>query len=277
MSPSEKRRAGKRRPGVNPAPYRSQWRACKASEPIARHLRGGSQHAFVGAGFTPARPQGCSKRPLRSLPGLHSALMLRMLGSSTGTHGALPCFARGVWRFRDRLPGCKRSPYHSRVIPTFQRTRDRELGERLLALCPVLEGPLESVDSAIGLLMDEGVLERDDYRRALPPPDSLRPLSWGPFSVFEELGRGAAGIVYRASLGGDPCALKILRGLPQKSAEGSAGSSRRRTAGCGLQAVRVRVGPSPARRALVLGLDSSRRERRLRLALTLWKHGDPEP
>ncbi|MBL4849736.1 MAG: serine/threonine protein kinase [Planctomycetes bacterium] len=108
------------------------------------------------------------------------------------------------------------------MIPTFQRTRDRELGERLLALCPVLEGPLEAVDSAIGLLMDEGVLERDDYRRALPAPDSLRPLSWGPFSVFEELGRGAAGIVYRASLGGDPCALKILRELPQMSAEGEA-------------------------------------------------------
>jgi eukaryotic-like serine/threonine-protein kinase len=42
----------------------------------------------------------------------------------------------------------------------------------------------------------------------------VEPLSWGEFSVFEELGRGASGVVYRATLGETPCALKILRELP---------------------------------------------------------------
>jgi serine/threonine protein kinase len=105
------------------------------------------------------------------------------------------------------------------VIPEFQRTRDRELCARLVDLRPELEEPVRAMEWRVDLLLDEARVGREDYRRALRSVRPTKPMSWGPFSVLEELGRGAGGAVYRALFQGTPCALKLLRSLPAQLAE----------------------------------------------------------
>ena len=57
-----------------------------------------------------------------------------------------------------------------------------------------------------------GGLTLEDYARGLRAwrEDPGEPLTWGPFQVMGELGRGLTGAVYAATLAGRACALKVL-------------------------------------------------------------------
>jgi serine/threonine protein kinase len=97
---------------------------------------------------------------------------------------------------------------------SFQKARDRELCARLISRRPALQSAVRSSDSTVDGLLDDGLVDRQEYLQALATRDRTTPLVWGRFTVFEELGRGAMGVAYRAQLGDSPCALKVLRSLP---------------------------------------------------------------
>ncbi|MGE0711212.1 MAG: serine/threonine-protein kinase [Planctomycetota bacterium] len=96
----------------------------------------------------------------------------------------------------------------------------RDLEERLLARSPGLDRAVPGIAraawtagaSGIDLLLERGLLSSEAYREACSAAGPLAALlPWGPFEVTGELGRGACGVVYRASWRGRPAALKVLR------------------------------------------------------------------
>jgi serine/threonine protein kinase len=100
------------------------------------------------------------------------------------------------------------------MLTALQRIREAELIPILSRMVECEEKTLEQVlrhgGSPVDGLSQQGRLQRHTYRKALA---QVRPaiVPFGPFEVHEEIGRGASGVVYRATVGGTVVALKLLR------------------------------------------------------------------
>ena len=100
------------------------------------------------------------------------------------------------------------------MLTSLQRIRE---GELIPILCKVigcdgrqLEQVLRHGGSPVDGLTQQGELDRSTYRKVL---SQARPaiVPFGPFEVYEEIGRGVSGVVYRAIAGSMEVALKLLR------------------------------------------------------------------
>jgi eukaryotic-like serine/threonine-protein kinase len=118
------------------------------------------------------------------------------------------------------------------MIPPFVKHHELRLCAALGTLHPELERALQRVQRAfeVGLLPVDALLQQglltpaqlQAARASLPPQE----LTWGPFRIQEEVGRGAGGLVFKAHLDSGPeVALKLFR--PASEAESRAQRFRR--------------------------------------------------